>query len=449
MWRPQLPLVTRPKYAALAEALAQDIAAGAVAPGERLPTQRELADAAGVTVPTVTRAYAVAARRGLITATVGRGTFVRGSRHALDDGPLDLSINALPPHAHRAELAARLAFAGDAERRTQLLDYPPRAGHQEPREAGARYFAMRGVHVPAARVMVTAGAHHALLVALASAAQPGETVLVEQLTYGGVVEAARLLGLTVRAVAIDEAGLVPSALERAMDETGAVAIVLQPVLHNPTGVSWTAARRRENASIIEGHGVHVIEDDTYGFLAPDQTPLAAELRGPWSCVTGLSKSVTGGLRIGFLAVPESHLDRAVRALWATTIATSPITAALAAAWLADGIVETIIAWKRVEMAARQALARELLPGAPTGVHPASPHVWWQLPRPWKPAAFLAEARARGIVLGAPEGFLGQPGAMPRAVRICLGPPATRDRLRHALTTLRDLAAQAPLSTPLV
>ena len=158
MWRPTLPASNLPKYAALAEALRRDIASGLLTATERLPPQRELAGALGLTVPTVTRAYALAARRGLITATVGRGTFVRGPLLAADDGGvLDLSINTLPPHAHRGELASRLEWASEAEHRARLLDYPPHAGRAEHREAGARWFAMRGIEVAPSRVLVTAG----------------------------------------------------------------------------------------------------------------------------------------------------------------------------------------------------------------------------------------------------------------------------------------------------
>ena len=76
-------------------------------------------------------------------------------------------------------------------------------------------------------------------------------------------------------------------------------------------------------------------------------------------------------------------------------------------------------------------------------------MWWPLPRPWRAADFVGAARGRGIVLGPTDGFLGQPGATPRAVRLCLGPPATRDRLRQALKTLRDLAASTPSGASLV
>ena len=108
-WRPQWNRANRPIYEALANALARDIQAGRLAAGDRLPPQRELAEALGVTVPTVTRAYSLAARRGLVGGQVGRGTFVRPPITSdIETGLIDLSINALPPHAHLGEIAARL-----------------------------------------------------------------------------------------------------------------------------------------------------------------------------------------------------------------------------------------------------------------------------------------------------------------------------------------------------
>ena len=78
MWRPKLTGRSGPRYLAIAAALGEDVASGALPPGTRLPTHRELADRLGVTVGTVSRAYAEAARRGLVTGEVGRGTFVSG-----------------------------------------------------------------------------------------------------------------------------------------------------------------------------------------------------------------------------------------------------------------------------------------------------------------------------------------------------------------------------------
>ena len=76
-WTPQLAAGHKPVYRAIADALSADLAAGRLAPGTRLPTHRDLAWALGVTVGTVSRAYAEAERRGLTFGEVGRGTRTR------------------------------------------------------------------------------------------------------------------------------------------------------------------------------------------------------------------------------------------------------------------------------------------------------------------------------------------------------------------------------------
>jgi DNA-binding transcriptional MocR family regulator len=99
MWRPKLSASrATPLYRRLVEAIADDIGSGRLAPGERLPPQRELAHLLSISVGAVTRAYDDAARRGLVAAHVGRGTFVvdRSRAEAGPDGLIDLSINVAP-----------------------------------------------------------------------------------------------------------------------------------------------------------------------------------------------------------------------------------------------------------------------------------------------------------------------------------------------------------------
>src|SRR5215204_2858859 len=100
MWLPDLENRRGPVYRAIADAIDEDVQKGTLRAGTRLPPHRDLADHLGVTVTTVTRAYTEAARRGLTTGHVGRGTFIRGNEP--DDGaaeaaPFDLSINILMP----------------------------------------------------------------------------------------------------------------------------------------------------------------------------------------------------------------------------------------------------------------------------------------------------------------------------------------------------------------
>jgi DNA-binding transcriptional MocR family regulator len=439
MWLPDLKGHEGPEYQRLADALANDIEAGRLKPGDRLPPQRELADALKTTLGTITRAYQVAARRGLVAGEVGRGTYVLAPSGGSDEGPLDLSLNALPPHAFISELAARFDLLPGA-RRTALLDYPPRGGRDDHREIGASWIARRGLDVTGQQVLVTVGAQHALFAAMSAAASPGDTILVEELTYSGVLGAARVQNLKIIPIGLDGEGLRADALDAAATSSGAHVLVVQPSLHNPTGVSMSSSRRRDILDIVTRHGLTVVEDDTYGFLLPDTRPLVADLDGPWAYVTGLSKSLAAGYRAGFLAVSPALVEPAASALWASVVATSPIAVDLAVSLITDGVADRIVEWKREEVRARNTMARELLPQLPIATSEVSPHVWLPLSLPWRASQFANAARSRGVLLGATEGFLAQPGATPRAIRICLMPPRSRDRLGEALATLAELAA---------
>src|SRR6218665_3205807 len=150
IWSPDLRERTGPLYRVIADALAEDRAAGRLAPGARLPTHRELAERLGVTVGTVTRAYAEAEKRGLVRGEVGRGTYVRADgvpAHMpapMDVGdeasPVELGVNApATPEGDPASTALRksLEEVGRSPRLTELLAYQPAAGAPTHREAGA------------------------------------------------------------------------------------------------------------------------------------------------------------------------------------------------------------------------------------------------------------------------------------------------------------------------
>ncbi len=115
MWAPDLATRPGPRYRALVDALSEEVADGRLPEGTRLPPQRDLAYRLGVTIGTVSRAYALAAERGLVTGEVGRGTFVRrpaaltGRLNPVSDGSGDLiklTVNS-PPDASYGALDCR------------------------------------------------------------------------------------------------------------------------------------------------------------------------------------------------------------------------------------------------------------------------------------------------------------------------------------------------------
>src|SRR5262249_27154629 len=145
------------------------------------------------------------------------------------------------------------------------------------------------------QVLVTAGAQHAMTVVFATLLAPGDTLLVEELTYTGMKSLAHLLRLRLRPLPMDGEGLLPEALSAACAEGGAKALYCMPVNQNPTTAVMSPARCQAVAEIAARAGIAVVEDDTYGFLLPRAPRLGAYLAGAY-WLTGTSKALLPALR---------------------------------------------------------------------------------------------------------------------------------------------------------
>ena len=472
MWTPDLRPRRGPRYLAIADALADDAGAGRLPAGTRLPTHRDLAERLGVTVGTVTRGYAEAVRRGLVSGEVGRGTFVRAAAGLglaavapapAEPGLIDLSAN-LPPEAPGERTGAALGrtLAALAQRKDleRLLGYPPEGGAPEHRAAGAAWVRRCGLEVPAARLLVSSGSQHGMTAVFAALLSPGDLVLTEALTYPGMKALASLLSLRLQGLTMDEDGLLPDALAAACRSGSPRALYCLPTLQNPTTAVMPEARRREIAAVAREHGLLVVEDDVHGHL-PEKAPrpLSAHLPELAVYLNGTSKSLAPGLRVGFIAAPKGLVPRLGAAIRGTTWMAAPLMAEIAARWIQDGTAEAVLGRKRKEAAARQALAARVLAGARFDAHPAAYHVWLHLPEPWRADGFAAAARAQGVVVTPAAAFAATGGASPRgggrrgaavpeAVRVCLGAARDRLELERGLNVLGGLVRAAPQAAPL-
>jgi DNA-binding transcriptional MocR family regulator len=451
MWLPNLDSRKGPVYRAIADAIDEDVQSGLLRAGSRLPPHRDLADHLGVTVTTITRAYTEAARRGLINGHVGRGTFIRGQEPydaTSDNSLIDLSINVLMPDKEVVNLASHL-FQRRVLPWTQLFGYAPKRGHLRHRQAMAAWLKQLGMTVEPDQIVLTAGAQHGLMTSFASLLAPGDTILTEDLTYSGARMLAQQLHLKIRGIAMDSEGLRPDAVEVACRSTRARVLYFMPRMQNPTSAVMSDRRRRQIAALAEKYRLTIVEDDTYGFLSPERTPLAPLIPHRTVYVTSLSKSLFPGLRLGCVVAPPTLLEKISSAVWTTMVSTSPIGADLMSGWIEDGTAARIADWKRHEGAARQTMAKRLLAAERYQTHPFSHHVWLSLPQRWSSDGFVAQARSRGVVVNASSEFaVGD--QQPRAVRLCLGTPRTRAGLEQALTRVAEcLADRAPAARAVV
>lgn len=450
-WTPHLDR-SKPLYQALADAIEEGVAAGELPRGAKLPTHRELAELLGVTVGTVTRGYAAAERRGLVSGITGKGTFITPDaatessllepvapvgNQVIEMG-LVLHSRGMGPDVSR-QLATLAKKAGVQS----LLDYAEPAGRPSHREVGAKWMERSGISASADNVVICTGGQHALTCALLSLVGVGEVVLTEPQTYPGLKTLARSLGVRLAAVEhVDEEGLLPEAFENVCRREGAKALYLMPSVNNPTTRCMGEKRRRDIARIAQRLGVYILEDDAYALLrearpdsfasfAPDRTVSV------WS----LSKALGGGLRTAFVYVPTAVRAGMIRAVQNTVWMAPPLLAELTCSWLSSGEADTVLAGRKADNEARWSLAAKFLEGYDYEGFRDGYFIWLHLPGKASGLAFEARAREAGVGVFAAERFSVAHAPAPRAVRVSLSGPDHLHELEQGLGILRSLLDQ--------
>jgi DNA-binding transcriptional MocR family regulator len=460
-WAPDLIASTKPRYLAIADAIARDIENGNLAPGDRLPAQRFLAQRINVDFTTVARGYVEAQKRGLIASTVGRGTFVAErptlkreaepsvkTPHRLTSrraSPVDLSMN-LPPEPDDPQLLERMqvGLAEVGQDIAALLRYQGFGGSPDAKDAASSWLGRRGLVPSQERLFITPGAHPALLAIFGVLAKAGETILSEAITYPGARSIAAQIGVRLIGLPMDDDGIDPEALADACAKLNPKALYLNPTLQNPTTITIPPTRRMAIAEVARRFKLPIVEDDAYGFLpVPGPAPFAALVPELTWHVAGLAKCFGAGLRTAYVITPDAKSGWPFAAtMRASCVMASPLTVALATRWIEDGTGDSILRFIRAEAAARQRIAAEILPLGSFKSDPLSFNLWMQLPSPWTRSAFIGHMRSMGIGVVASDAFTVD-GPPPEAVRVCLGGPSKRSELRNALEFMAHALVESP------
>jgi DNA-binding transcriptional MocR family regulator len=438
----------RSRYKTIVDAYAADIRSGQLPPGTRLPTHRQLAAEEGLALVTASRVYAELEAMGLVSGETGRGTFVRETSlvpgQGIDQkqvavGMIDLNFNypSLPGQADLLRAALRqLALSGDLE---ALLRYQPHAGRAHERASVARHLLAREVNVEAEQVLIVNGAQQGLAVTLMALLKPGDVIAADGLTYSGFKVLAEALHLEVVAIPFSDLGPDLAALDKLCHTRAVRAVYSMPTLHNPLGWVMPLAQREQLVAIARRHDLTIIEDAAYAFLVENPPRALIDLAPERTVyVSGLSKNIATGLRVGFIAAPTETVPALERIIRATTWNTPGVMTAIACGWLDDGTVTVLEAQKRDDAKARQALAAEVLQGLPSIGHAASYFLWLPLPEDVRADQIVVELMHEQISVTTAEPF-SVSGNVPHAIRLALG-SVDMDVLRQALMTVRKIIA---------
>ncbi|MZO56135.1 aminotransferase-like domain-containing protein [Klebsiella pneumoniae] len=433
------------RYKAVVDRYAQAIRSGQLPAGSRLPTHRTLAAGERISLATATRVYRELEEMGLVSGETGRGTFVRDLSlppgHGVDQqvvaaDVVDLNFNypSLPEQGDALREALRqLAMAGDID---SHLRYQPHAGRLAERDIIVRHLTCQHFAPDAENVLIVNGAQHGLAVTVMGLLRPGDVVAVDALTYSGFKILAALYHLELAAIPCRPEGPDLRALQTLCQQRRVRAVYTMPTLHNPLGWVLNTGQRQALADLARQHDLLIIEDAAYARLVSRPPPPVVSYAPERTVyVTGFSKKIATGLRVGVVISPPRYRPEIERAIRATTWNTPTLTSSLICAWIEDGTVARFETQKRQDARQRQQVAREVLCGLPVVSHPDSYFVWLPLGEESRADRLANALMERRISVSTAEPFCVS-ATIPQALRIALG-SVPFDSLRPALLSVRD------------
>lgn len=369
-----------PVYRRLANGMRSAVMRGDLAPGSRVPAERNLARLLAVSRTTVVSAYEILRQEGWLESRQGSGTMVRAAPRRAERVAEPPSFRRHPVYRSLIEgsggtiefLGAHLSGSGaipdeivslkeGIARLARGHGYLP-AGLPELRRGIAKRLDARGLPTREDQVLVTSGAQQAIGLVASLFLQRGDAVALESPTYLGAMDLFANAGAHLVPVPVGDRGVSAEVLRDVVRRASPRLVYLVPTFHNPTGLLVPEATRRAIARIADESGVPIVEDDTLAdlTLGPEPPPpIAAFSRdGPVLTVGSLSKVLWGGLRIGWIRAPEPILARLTRLKILTDLGCSILSQLAAVELLAR--IEAIRRARRREVRAKYGRMARLL-----------------------------------------------------------------------------------------
>ncbi|WP_246127556.1 PLP-dependent aminotransferase family protein [Amycolatopsis rhizosphaerae] len=438
----------------LATAIELQVADGHLPVGTRLPAERELAEALGVSRTLIGTALDRLRELGVVSSRRGAGSWITSpGRPGPDPGPsspglIDFSRAApyAPPglvravDAARERLPAELGGIGYLERGLLVL-----------RERIAQRYTERGLPTTPDQIMITNGAHHAFVLVLRMLTAPGDRVLVEQPTYPNALEAVRAAHALPVPVALGDDGWDFEGIEAALRQAGPRLAYLIVDFHNPTGLRLDDEGRERLATVLSRSRTPVVIDETLAELDLAETvaprPFSA---GDFSILVGTSsKSHWGGLRIGWLRAAEDVLARLSSARYGLDLGSPVFEQLVLAELLADP--EALRLRREEVRRQRDVLARAVPQHCPQWsfrLPDGGLSLWCRLPEPISTRLAIAAA-SHGVHI-APGSRFAAHGGLERWLRVPFSQPPDRieegmQRLAAAAASVHGVAAGLPVT----
>jgi DNA-binding transcriptional MocR family regulator len=465
-----------PLYRQLAESIRFAVNSGTLGHGDRLPATRELAGRLGLNRTTVSAAYSVLERAGLLQGQVGRGSFVAVAESRRDPqtaaGPTPFDWHAVlaqeePATVPSANVSINFASSRPAEDRfpitefralsKQVIDGPQAAeilqlgspyGYPPLRKYLLAQSAAEGVAGAGDDLMVTNGCQQALDLLARVLVTDNVPVLLEDPVYHGLLRVFTRAGATLIPLPFGNSGFNPSVLEALVTQHRPRLLVLTPEFQNPTGVTLNIEQRRAIVGISQRFGVIVIESEIYRDLRYRGQPLPSlkqlDESGNVISIGSYSKIAFPGLRVGWVIAPEPVIARLAQAKETSDLHSDQLSQAVLLRFAESGELARHVKRTREAGAGRLQAALEsceahLPPGSRFTRPEGGMNLWVELPAPLAAHDVLKAAEERGVSFS-PGNCFSVRRTERRSLRISFG-GLTPQAISRGIAILGDVAKE--------
>ena len=407
-WMPN-PNDSVPLYQQISGYMKQKIASGEWPINSKLPSQRTLARIFEINRSTLAIALDELTADGLLESKLGSGTWVANNTWSLltSTSPINwtsyLDKGISLPNLHIIQEINHLEFNPKFTRLSTgelspeifpkemmdsiLMKLPDRIhslGYEEPRglpflrEQISLYLSSFGINASPSSIMIVSGALQALQLICSSLLPKDSTILLERPSYLFSLKLFQSMNMDLCGIPLDEGGIKIEPISFHKKHNNAHLLYTIPCFHNPTGIIMTKERRKSLIDICQNEQLPIIEDDIYRELwldAPPPMPLKAlEKEGLVLYLGSLSKSLSPGLRIGWIVGPEPVIERLADIKMQNDYGSSSLSQWAAAEWFASGLYQEHLENVREQLRIRRHLACNTLEAHFSDI------ATWQIPK---------------------------------------------------------------------
>ncbi len=445
-WRPSRDELSMPLYSSIAALLEKDILSGKLPAHTKLPPQRELADFLDIGLSTVTRAFNICLDKGLLYATVGRGTFVSPNAGAsielaasTGDKPLIEMGIVRPIDRFNRNVRAVVEDVVSRGYVNELLDYTNATGSAYHVSSVNKWLGSHGIPTEGRTTVITFGAQNAVTIALIALFNPGDRIAVDKFTYTNFILLAQSLSLQLVPIEQDFYGMSADNLAQMCKQSNIRGLYCMPSCCNPTDIMMSEERKQDIARIAKEHDLIVLENGIYDFMAPEGAePISKHAPDNTIYITSFSKSISSGLRVGAAVLPERFAKKYVQNFLTTNIKASSLCTEVLVDMLNSGEADSIIRKKNAIMQKRNYRYESFFGSDPYNVNPYTFFRWLAL-EPGFDEDVEAAGRRDGISLVTSQRFsVSRQEDGKRFIRVVLCSAASGRELERGLKILADI-----------